>query len=254
MCSSLKGFLPSVPLRPTRGSNWFRFWLRSVQFDSAVGGCTPRSFLKIWISQRNRNQIQQYFTLFIRGLDGFESWKKWRAKISWHTPFNQDIYYCITDSARLYQFVCYTISVGGHFPQMKKATTTVCLAFCINPYSMDGTLHDMHSAFSQDKVEDIELQDLKFCSRTTELLHVPDTCRRETLLPRYDLQPRPSGAGFVRHSHYTWRGKRESVYRTPLDLDLGSILETWIRIKVLKKGCNHQKHLSIASLMARKFL
>ena len=25
--------------------------------------------------------------VFIRGPDGFESWKKWRWKISWHTPF-----------------------------------------------------------------------------------------------------------------------------------------------------------------------
>ena len=42
MCSPLKGFLPTVPLRPTRDSQKFWFWLRSVQFDSAVCSLTPR--------------------------------------------------------------------------------------------------------------------------------------------------------------------------------------------------------------------
>ena len=41
------------------------------------------------ISRWNRNQIRKYFSLFIRGTDEFESWKKWRLKISWHTPFKQ---------------------------------------------------------------------------------------------------------------------------------------------------------------------
>ena len=30
--------------------------------------------------------------------------------------FNQNTWYCITGPAILYQFVCYTISVGCHFP------------------------------------------------------------------------------------------------------------------------------------------
>ena len=45
--------------------------------------CTPQSFLKIWISRRNRNRIRKYFSLFIRGPDGFESWKKtggWKSR------------------------------------------------------------------------------------------------------------------------------------------------------------------------------
>ena len=54
--------------------------------DSTVW-CTPWSFLKIWISRRNWNRIRKYFSLFIRGPDGFKSGKKWRSKISWHTPF-----------------------------------------------------------------------------------------------------------------------------------------------------------------------
>ena len=37
---------------------------------------------------RNRNRIRKYFRLFIRVPDGFESWKKWRSKISWHTHFH----------------------------------------------------------------------------------------------------------------------------------------------------------------------
>ena len=39
------------------------------------------------ISWRNRNRIRKYFSLFIMGPDGFESWKKRKLKISWHTPF-----------------------------------------------------------------------------------------------------------------------------------------------------------------------
>ena len=38
----LKGFLPIVPLKATRDSHRFWFWLRGVQFDSAVW-CTQRS-------------------------------------------------------------------------------------------------------------------------------------------------------------------------------------------------------------------
>ena len=40
----------------------------------------------------NRNQIRKYFSLFIRGPDGLESWKKWMSKISWHTPFKSENY------------------------------------------------------------------------------------------------------------------------------------------------------------------
>ena len=65
---------------------WLCRMMHTAESDSAMG-CTPRSFFKIRISRRNR----KYFSLFIRGLDGFESWKKWRSKISWHTPFNQEL-------------------------------------------------------------------------------------------------------------------------------------------------------------------
>ena len=110
MCSPLKGLLPTIPLRPAKDSQTFWFWLCGVQFDSPVW-CTPwsstlwwdahsgawlrgmmhtASFIKIRISLRNRNRIWKYLSLFIKGLDGFESWKKWRSKISWHTPFNDE--------------------------------------------------------------------------------------------------------------------------------------------------------------------
>ena len=61
-------------------------WLRVMH---TAEWCTPQSFLKIRISWRNQNRIRKYFNLFIRALDGFESWKKWRSKISWHTPFKK---------------------------------------------------------------------------------------------------------------------------------------------------------------------
>ena len=113
---TLKEFLLIVPLKATRNSQRFWFWLIGVQFDSAVWctpqsltqqwdahrgawlssrkhtaeldsvvWCTPRSFLKIWISRRNQNWIRKYFSLFIRGLDGFESWKKNWGQKSWDT-------------------------------------------------------------------------------------------------------------------------------------------------------------------------
>ena len=71
--------------------------VHSTAESSSVVCITPRSQtahrgVKIercdQISRRNRNRIQKYFSLLIRGPDGFESWKKnWRLKISWHTPF-----------------------------------------------------------------------------------------------------------------------------------------------------------------------
>ena len=50
-------------------------------------GYTPRRQLCDEISRRN----QKYFTLFISGPDGFESWKKIKVKISWHTFFREEI-------------------------------------------------------------------------------------------------------------------------------------------------------------------
>ena len=44
-------------------------------------------FLCEQISWRHWNRIQKFFSLFIRGPDGFKSWKKQRSKILWHTPF-----------------------------------------------------------------------------------------------------------------------------------------------------------------------
>ena len=62
--------------------------MHTAESDSAVG-CTPQSFLKIWIYRQNRNRILKCFSLFIRGLNGFKSWKKSRSKILWHTPFKR---------------------------------------------------------------------------------------------------------------------------------------------------------------------
>ena len=54
---------------------WLRGVMHTADSDSAVG-CTPWSVLKIQISQQDRNWIRKYFSLFIRGPEGFESWKK----------------------------------------------------------------------------------------------------------------------------------------------------------------------------------
>ena len=52
---------------------------QTAESDYAVG-CALRSFLKIRISRQNLNPMRKYFSLFIRRLDGFESWKKMEVK------------------------------------------------------------------------------------------------------------------------------------------------------------------------------
>ena len=69
---------------------WLCGVMHTAESDSAVG-CTPRSFLKIQIFWRNQNRIRKYLSLFIRGPDGFKSWKNCRLKISWHTPFKASL-------------------------------------------------------------------------------------------------------------------------------------------------------------------
>ena len=58
---------------------WLSDMMHTEVLDSAVW-CTPRSFLRIRIYQRNRNRIRKYFSMFIRGLDGFKSWKNGAQK------------------------------------------------------------------------------------------------------------------------------------------------------------------------------
>ena len=43
------------------------------------------------IGEQN-TELRKYFRLFIRGLDGVESWKLKGSKISWHTPFEDKMY------------------------------------------------------------------------------------------------------------------------------------------------------------------
>ena len=89
----------------------------STEIDSRVG-CTPRSFLKIWISWRNKKQ-QQLFSLYVKGLDGFESLKYiWRSKLLRHTPFNT---------------VCTVYSIGLTWDQKWSGTNywSVLYIYCI---------------------------------------------------------------------------------------------------------------------------
>ena len=51
---------------------WLSDTIHTTESDSAIQ-YTPRS-LGVWISHWNRNQ-RKYFMLFIRGPDGFKSWK-----------------------------------------------------------------------------------------------------------------------------------------------------------------------------------
>ena len=64
-----------------------------------------------WISRRNRNRIRKYFTLFIRGPDGFESWKKWQSKISWTLPL------------KYWEILTYCCCVTWHKSHFKKFLT-----------------------------------------------------------------------------------------------------------------------------------
>ena len=67
------------------------FWFAKKFFFISAVCNTPQRQLCDRKSLRNRNWIRKYLSLFIRGPDGFESWKKWRSKISWHTPFKTNI-------------------------------------------------------------------------------------------------------------------------------------------------------------------
>ena len=75
-----------------------KIWRKKIEFAkpkiltqrrSGVMHTAESNFFKLCdqIFWRNRNGIQKYLTLFIRFPDVFESWKKWRAKISRHTPY-----------------------------------------------------------------------------------------------------------------------------------------------------------------------
>ena len=91
-CHTAKFFLKKNGHLTLQWESHWGAWLRggmhtAAELDSKVW-CILQSFVKIWISRWNRNRIRKNFSLFIRGLDGFESWKIWRSKISWLTPFN----------------------------------------------------------------------------------------------------------------------------------------------------------------------
>ena len=73
------------------------FFLKIQNMAYTAPRLTPRSVimrgveffeLSILISSWKRIFKHNHFSLFIRGPDGVDSWKKWRSKISWHRLFN----------------------------------------------------------------------------------------------------------------------------------------------------------------------
>ena len=60
-----------TPLYDAHHRVWLHGGMHTAESDFTVG-CTLWSFLKNQISWRNRNWIRKYFSLFIRGPDGFE--------------------------------------------------------------------------------------------------------------------------------------------------------------------------------------
>ena len=114
-----KRISPDYPFKSNQRPSFF-FWLRGVQFDSAVwckphqgawlhgmmhtaerdsalwctpwrltsqydAHCTPQSYLKIIISRRNRKRIRNYFSLFIAGTQLGSTHEKNRGKNSCDT-------------------------------------------------------------------------------------------------------------------------------------------------------------------------
>ena len=77
-------------------------------------GCTLWSFLKIPIFRQNQNPIRKYLSLFIRGLDGFKSWKK-RFKISWHTPFKYKKNFCFPAHLIKVYWLCWLFKLGKKY-------------------------------------------------------------------------------------------------------------------------------------------
>ena len=63
--------------------------------DSAVSSAKEVfGFIALWHSFKKFDYLSEIETesentlaCLSGGLDGYESWKKWRSKISWHTPF-----------------------------------------------------------------------------------------------------------------------------------------------------------------------
>ena len=84
------GCTPQTPRYKSHRGVWLWGVMHTAESDSTVG-CTPWSFLKIRISRRNRNRTRKYFSLFIRGPDGF-----WiiQNRISWHTHFISTVLGC----------------------------------------------------------------------------------------------------------------------------------------------------------------
>ena len=81
------------------------------------------------ISRQNRNRIRKHFSVFIRGPDGFESWKKWRWKISWHTLFNYKLVvrFCYSYVYPSWaQFIIHILSLLHHIWQI-----IVYCKFCV---------------------------------------------------------------------------------------------------------------------------
>ena len=87
LCESLVAFKGTIRRNPVRGHlSWKKtfeekiFDLLSLKFWLS-GGCNAHRRVELFelcdrISWQNRNRIGKYFSLFIRGPGGFESWKK----------------------------------------------------------------------------------------------------------------------------------------------------------------------------------
>ena len=68
---------PSTPWCDAHRRDYLCGRMHTAEMISAVCNCMiPQRPLRDRMSRRNRNGIWKYFSLFIRGPDGFESWKK----------------------------------------------------------------------------------------------------------------------------------------------------------------------------------
>ena len=71
-----KGWSPVYSTARIRDSTNISYCTRKRENNWMLKGSVSRDY-----------RIRKYLSLFIRGPDRFESWKKLTSKISWHTPF-----------------------------------------------------------------------------------------------------------------------------------------------------------------------
>ena len=108
--------------------------------------CTPRSLTPQYDAHRRAFEKFEYlceiYTKFENTLaclsgayvDGFESWKKWRSKILWHTSFKMDFQWYSVGASIYIKNVYHIITLAKNFFQMSFVLKVEVSKVYENPY------------------------------------------------------------------------------------------------------------------------